>query len=203
MNDRERISDALKREWVGRQTIFLYALVLAFVYFLLPSPFGSHFWLYLVLFAMLLPAAIYVCAWLIPSKSPLWAKWEQVMNWLYRLPPPEATPSNMILATGFEAEKSFWGRRGQLTLTGRRLIFQVPRLRFLPPLGPITPEEYDLSAISDASVDTDWLASLPGTRNAAYVLRIQFRDGKRMEFQSVSAEKWRQLLLHARRDAAL
>jgi hypothetical protein len=116
---------------------------------------------------------------------------------------PALQAGERVLLTGHERTAGLFSKRGRVTLTNQRLVFQRPRLFFVPPWRPDAPVEFPLSAVVGIEAESvPNCAMLFRLRAQFPKLSISLRDGSKWECGSLMARSWRRYILRARRQAA-
>jgi hypothetical protein len=190
--------------WISQEFSLIYVFFVflpAITLIVLLSP-GSPLYFYASAVPLI---AVYAQVFLsgIGVQPPWWVAFECFLSRLSQTTLPTLEAGEEILLTGYERTAGFLPKRGRLSLTNRRLIFQRPRLRFLPPWHAASPMVLRLDSIT--AVDAE---SLPSCRTLIRlhspmpILTVLLRDGSRRQFGCMMARPWRRYILRARRDTA-
>jgi hypothetical protein len=198
--DWPRLSTTL---WVNRQ-----ASVLLLIFVVMPLSILAVFLpsdvAHAIIYVAITPLALTLLVTYLPFVgigAGLLARLEHILNKMCRIEEISLGSSEKTRLVGYEMTGKWWHRSGRLTLTNRRLVFQRPWYRFLPPwhAGPVT--EINVSSIR--GVDADARVSCLGLLRPSAPfprLRIETRDGRTYEFTSMMARAWRRYILRARRE---
>jgi hypothetical protein len=177
---------------------FLYAFPLFALAIFVPTSYGQ-FVLFIALVPLLGGYLLFVS-----SRFGLgeywWTGLENLLSKAIQVEIPALDVGEDVLLTGFEITSGFWPRRGRLTLTTRRLLFQRPRLVFLPPWRPGPVIEMRLDRIERVESDIQAVIWRMLTCRQPYpVLRVGLEDGSEHEFSSIASRGWRRRINQARR----
>lgn len=191
--------------WISQEFSQLYVWLVFVPVVILLASFGDSGILGVLFWASALPLlSVYALVFFseVGLELPWWVPFERLLGKACRLRLPGLESGEEIKLEGYERTSGIWPKRGRLTLTDRRLLFQRPRWWFLPPWQAAPVNELRLSEI--AEVEAERLVTglvVFRVRGPFPRLSIRMTDGTKWQFSSMMARTWRRYILRARRRA--